>query len=142
MVRRLGTLSRMKKHTRKVLFIALCTYWDISAAGHVSADETSVEAAQKETREELGLDLPESDFEKLFTIEEHVTLNEGTYIANEFQDVYLVQKDVDEEKLSLQIEEVQAVRWIDIEEFKEWIQGKGEPLVPHLEEHTRLLKLI
>jgi len=128
-------LLQKRNSTRR----AYPNHWDISAAGHVSAGEMSLRAAQKETREELGLDLPDSAFAFLFTIEEHVVLNEGSYIANEFQDVYLVSMDVDVSKLSLQSEEVEEVRWLSLEEFREWLGGKGESVVPHPDEHKRLL---
>src|SRR5579871_5231372 len=42
--------------------------WDISAAGHISSGETSLEAAKKETREELGLDLSDEAFSFLFSV--------------------------------------------------------------------------
>ncbi len=38
-------------------------YWDNSASGHVLTGQTSLEAAQTETKEELGLSLLSSDFE-------------------------------------------------------------------------------
>lgn len=117
-------------------------HWDISASGHVSAGETSLGAAKKETQEELGFNLPDSSFEYLFTLKEHIILNEGTYIANEFQDVYIVRMDFDIETLSLQKEEVEQVRWISLEEFNEWRKGGAEPLVPHEDEYTRLLAVI
>ena len=34
-------------------------YWDISAAGHVSAEETSIESALREIEEELGVEIRE-----------------------------------------------------------------------------------
>jgi isopentenyl-diphosphate delta-isomerase type 1 len=116
--------------------------WDISAAGHVSSGETSLEAARKEMREELGIDLPESAFAYLFTVEEHAVLNGGTYIENEFQDVYLVRADIDEADLVLQETEVEAVRWCDLEEISRWLEGGGEPLVPHTAEYERLLGML
>src|SRR3989344_1498741 len=42
--------------------------WEISASGHVSAGQTSLEAARRETKEELGLDLPDQAFQYLFTL--------------------------------------------------------------------------
>lgn len=113
--------------------------WDISAAGHVSAGQTSLEAAKRETEEELGLGLPDSMFEYLFTVEEHVVLNNGTYVNNEFQDVYLVRSDVNLSELKLPADEVSEVRWVGIEEFRSWINGEGKKLVPHDEEFTLLL---
>lgn len=134
-----GQLLLQKRGSTK---LAYPDHWDISAAGHVSANETSLEAAKKETREELGLDLADDAFEYLFTVQEHVVLNKGTYIANEFQDVYLVRMDVSASSLVLEDKEVEAVRWIDISELKEWLQGRGKRLVPHQEEYGRLLAIL
>ena len=116
--------------------------WDISAAGHISAGQTSLEAAKRETEEELGLSLPDSTFKYLFTVEEHIILNNGTYINNEFQDVYLVHLETEPQKLNLQHEEVDEARWIPIGEFKSWVSGKGEPVVPHEEEYRKLLEFL
>ena len=37
--------------------------WDISTAGHVSAGQTSIEAAIREVKEEIGIALEEKDLE-------------------------------------------------------------------------------
>ncbi len=115
-------------------------YWDISVGGHVSAGQTNLEAAKKETQEELGLILPDLIFKHLFTIKEHVVINNGVYINNEFQDVYLVRSDISISDLKLSSEEVEEVRWISIKDFELWAKGQGERLVPHPEEYSRLLK--
>ena len=115
-------------------------HWDISAAGHISAGQTSLEAAKRETQEELGLTLSDSIFDYLSSVEEHIVLNNGTYVNNELQDVYLVHSDVVLSELKLPADEVSEVRWIGIEEFKLWVKGEGEMLVPHDEEYSLLLK--
>ena len=117
-------------------------YWDISASGHISAGQTSLEAAQRETKEELGLDVSESEFEYLFTLEEHIVLNDGTYINNEFQDVYLVKKDIDNSRIKLTDGEVEEVKFLTVGEFKKWVDGKGEPMVPHEKEYRQLMNYI
>ncbi|KAJ4754347.1 Nudix hydrolase 3 [Rhynchospora pubera] len=43
-----------------------CGLWDISAAGHVSAGESSLPTAMRELEEELGIRLPSDAFELLF----------------------------------------------------------------------------
>jgi isopentenyl-diphosphate delta-isomerase type 1 len=120
--------------------VAYPNHWDISASGHVSAGESSIDAAKKETEEEIGLTLPDTAFQPLFTIREHVVINDGTYIANEFQDVYLVHLDVLAPELQLQESEVADVRWVDISELKEWLAGKGESIVPHDKEYKELFQ--
>ena len=117
-------------------------HWDISAAGHVSAGQTSKEAAQRETEEELGISLPQSAFQYLFTVKEHTVLNNGTYVNDEFQDVYLVRLDIKPQELKLPADEVSEIKWLGIEELKLWLKGGGEILVPHEEEYRRLLERI
>ncbi len=57
--------------------------------------------------EEIGLRLDLKD------IRPHITIN----FRNGFDDVYLMEKDVDISKLSLQYEEVQNVKWASKEEI-------------------------
>ncbi len=115
--------------------------WDMSAAGHVSAGETSLVAGQRETKEELGLDIPESDFVFLCTIEDHTVFNDGAYINNEFDDVYVARVDVKISDIKLSDGEVEKVKFLSIEEFKKWIHGEGEPMVPH-EEYEKVLEYV
>jgi hypothetical protein len=63
--------------------------------------------------EELGINIPHlingqpnPEFKFLFSNLQHFILNNGTYINNEFIDVYLVEKDVDIDSLVLQESEV------------------------------------
>lgn len=116
-------------------------HWDMSAAGHVSAGETSVEAALREAREEIGITLAKEDLCYLFTIDQHLVLNEGTFVAHDIQDVFLVHKDINISQLMLGKDEVEELRWVGIDEFKEWIAGRGEVLVPHAEEYRRILEI-
>ncbi len=69
--------------------------WDISIAGHVSAEDDSAKAVIREAEEELGLCLEKKDFKYLFTTKHSGTQHNGAYINNEFSDVYLIEKDID-----------------------------------------------
>ncbi|CAA6671017.1 unnamed protein product [Spirodela intermedia] len=64
--------------------------WDISSAGHISAGSSSLLTARRELEEELGVRLPEDAFEFLFVFLQESVINGGTFINNEFNDVYLV----------------------------------------------------
>lgn len=134
-----GELLIQKREKNRVAYPG---YWDISAAGHVSTGKTSLEAAQQEVREELGLTLIASDFQYLFTLEEHIVINNGTYINNEFQDVYLVKKEVSFSEINLVDGEVEEVKFIPIHAFEKWAAGKEELMVPHEEEYQRLFEYI
>ncbi|RDX92899.1 Nudix hydrolase 3 [Mucuna pruriens] len=63
--------------------------WDISSAGHISAGDSSLTTARRELEEELGITLPKDAFEWIFVFLQDV-LNDGKFINNEFNDVYLV----------------------------------------------------
>jgi isopentenyl-diphosphate delta-isomerase type 1 len=117
-------------------------HWDISAAGHVSAGQSSVEAAQREMEEELGLELPNSAFRYLFSVEQHIVINNGTYINNEFNDVYLVLLDKNIEEMKIQKEEVAELKWITVDNLKKLLIDKKEPIVDHDEEYKLLFEIL
>jgi isopentenyldiphosphate isomerase len=116
--------------------------WDASATGHVLAGQESLEGARMEIEEELGLSLLPDKIEHIFTIREYKVLNEGTHTENAFNDVYLVRCDLAMEEFKIKPSEVEEIRWIDLKEFKEWVLGKGEPLVPHDEQYEKLLEYL
>jgi len=81
--------------------------WDVSVGGGVDAGETSRQGAEREFREELGFPLD------LGGLRPSVTVNFG----GGFDDFYILTRDLDLAALTLQREEVQAVRWAALEEI-------------------------
>ena len=81
--------------------------WDITVGGSAVAGDTSRTAAERETREEIGLDIDLTDVRPSLTL----------YWEHGFDDYYLLTRDVDPDTLHLQYEEVQAVRWATREEI-------------------------
>ena len=81
--------------------------WDVSVGGGVDAGETSRQGAEREFREELGYPLDLSGLRPAVT----VNFPEG------FDDFYILTQDLDEAELTLQKEEVSAVRWVTLEEL-------------------------
>ncbi len=75
--------------------------WDVSVGGSAIAGDSSRSAAERETREELGLSLDLTDVRPSLTV----------HWEHGFDDYYLLTKEVDLHSLKLQPEEVQAVRW-------------------------------
>jgi isopentenyl-diphosphate Delta-isomerase len=112
--------------------------WDISASGHLAAGEVSLEGAQRETMEEIGLDFPATAFKLLFTLRDRLSINGGTYNVNEFQDVYLVKTDKYISEMKAAPDEVSELRWIGVKEFKEWVKSARGDVVPHAEEYQKL----
>ncbi len=116
--------------------------WDISAAGHVSSGEDAITSALREVKEEIGLDISPDKLKQIGEIIQQSVLNNGTFINNEYNNIYLVKMDLDINQFKMQVEEVKDLRWVPIPEFKKWIEEKRSDLVPHNEEYTLLLKTI
>ena len=85
--------------------------WDISVGGSAVAGDSSRSAAERETLEELGLAIDLSDVRPTLTI----------HWEKGFDDYYVLTLPVDLTALSLQAEEVQAVRWASLEEILQMI---------------------
>jgi isopentenyldiphosphate isomerase len=110
--------------------------WDVSVAGHLSAGEGSVQAALRETREEIGLILQADDLRYQFTVTQEQVLNNGTYIDREFHDVYFVKQNVDVATLSFDDGEVDEVRPVGLRELRRWLEEARPDLVPHPNEYA------
>lgn len=91
--------------------------WDVSCAGHIAAGENAIESAIREAQEELGIELEPGELRHVASLREQAVLNGGTYIDNEFHEIFVVHRDVDLSSLRLQVEEVDDVRLVTREEF-------------------------
>lgn len=114
--------------------------WDISAAGHVSAGESYLQAAKRETREELGLVLADNDF--CFLGEVKQESSRPGYINREVNPVYLVWLDIDVDKIVRQEEEVAAVKFLPFADFCLLVSEGNPSFVPHPEEYALVLKYL
>ena len=85
--------------------------WDITVGGSAVAGDTSRTAAERETREEIGLDIDLTDVRPSLTL----------YWEHGFDDYYLLTRELDPASLHLQYEEVQTVRWATREEIHQMI---------------------
>ena len=88
--------------------------WDISVGGSAVAGDDSRSAAERETREELGLEIDLKDERPTMTI----------YWEHGFDDYYVLTRNVDLDTLTLQPEEVQTVRWAEKEEILQMIDDR------------------
>jgi len=101
-------LIQQRQSTKK----AWPNLWDISVGGHDEAGETPQMSAERELFEELGI---KKDFTN---IRPHLTIN----FVHGFDDYFLIKEDLDPESLTLQKEEVQAVKWASRDEIKKMIE--------------------
>jgi len=104
-----GELLIQKRAACKINYPGL---WDISAAGHISFGESSIDGAVREFHEELGIALKQEDLCHMFSYRSQAVINNGSYHNNEHVDVYLVEKDIALETMRLQIEEVEQVKYV------------------------------
>ncbi len=93
--------------------------WDLSVGGSVVCGENSEMAMKRETAEELGLELDIDDFRPTITI----------HFSCGFDDIYIVEKDIDIDSLNLQSEEVVEVKWASKAEVLELLEN--EQFVPY-----------
>jgi len=100
--------------------------WDITVGGSAIKGDTSQSAAERELFEEIGLRV---DFKN---IRPHITMNYNYG----FDDIYLIEQDVDINELSLQYEEVQKVKWASKEEIFSMIDS-GE-FIPYYQSLIQL----
>jgi 8-oxo-dGTP pyrophosphatase MutT (NUDIX family) len=108
-------------------------WYHISASGHINKDETPVEAAIRETKEELGIDI---NPEKLFYIYSCRLLpNDPNNIVN----VYLYELN-NNQKIKLEDGEVESVEWINIKDFKNMIKDpEANNIIPESSERFSIL---
>ncbi len=125
-----------KRTMNKKIFPGL---WDAGVGGHVSAGETSVEGAQKETREEIGLNIPREEYKFLFRIRAPKVKYFEDFIDNEFNDIYIVYRDTDINTLNIEKDEVSEVKWIDVDTLEKWSQSREKIMANHPEEYSRLV---
>ena len=101
------TRGRMLIQHRQPFKKGWSNMWDISVGGCAMAGDSSQAAAEREVREELGLDLDLAGVRPFLCI----------YWQHGFDDFYVVTRDVDIAALKLQPEEVQEARWATCEEI-------------------------
>lgn len=101
--------------------------WDITVGGSAVSGESSQMAIERELFEEIGLEID------LKNVRPHLTIN----FDQGFDDVYLIEKEVDTEKLKLQYEEVQRVKWSSIDEIYQKID-EGT-FIPYYKSFIQLL---
>ena len=110
--------------------------YDISSAGHVDAGDETLESALRELQEELGIQAAKGELMEVGTHrgQFEAVFHGRLFKDNELSTVYLYQKPVDIEKLTLQESEVSEVIWMDFVQCREKIKNKSLPNCIYLEE--------
>ena len=116
--------------------------WDISCAGHVSANDSSMSAAVREIREELGITIKSNELKYLFSVSQQYRTTDNSYIDNEIVDVYLCSKTVCSEDISPDPVEVSGVVFLSHKLLKNKLLKNNNEFVNHEEEYRRLFEEI
>ncbi|APZ47867.1 hydrolase [Polaribacter reichenbachii] len=87
--------------------------WDISVAGHIAAGETVLTSAKREVLEEIGLNLKENELIKIGTRIHQVSHPNGIQ-DNEHHHVFIAELKKPIETLTIQKEEVDAIKLYDL----------------------------
>jgi len=95
--------------------------WDISVTGHLSAGQDSLMAATREISEEvsvsLGYSVDVKDFRFMFSYKKEEKVNDE-YIDRQFYDFFILRQfGLNETNIRFQSEEVQAIRFVTINEL-------------------------
>ena len=100
-----------------------------TTGGHVAYKDTAIETVVKECKEELGLDISENNINHINTILRHCFYLETFY----------TKMDIDINKLTLQEEEVESVKWYTKEEIQKLIKT-GEFREGNIDPFNEVLK--
>ena len=112
--------------------------WDISCAGHVSADDSSIDAAVREIREELGIRVNSDELQYLFTFSQQYRNSDNSYIDNEIVEVYRCSKPVRADELSPDPSEVKEIIFLSVDTLKNKLVEDTSGFVDHQEEYEKL----
>lgn len=97
-------------------------FWDISAAGHVDFGETPLDAAKRESKEEIGVELVGVRLRLLCVRRDLIAFHE--FVENEFRWIYLYEWQ--QEQAELLDGEVEELEWVSFARFFEMIQNPDE----------------
>lgn len=115
---------------------------DTSCAGHITAGDSSINAAVRELSEELGVKKSPRDLEYLFETTYEGVLNGGSYLDNEYYDVYKITlSDAEKESLVPQPGEVDGFVWMSREEFFAKHKLHPEKFVDHPKDFQWLMEM-
>lgn len=110
-------------------------YFDVSAAGHINAGETSLQAAVRELSEEIGVTAKESALKLLFVhnarIVQETEGDADNVFENEFQWVYSLHLP-DTVDLRYAHGEVETANWVLLDDLDSMIDGETDmSIAPH-----------
>lgn len=118
-------LLQLRKSTKQVY----PSLWDISVGGHVGSGESAILAAIREIKEEISVDVHETSLHFLKIFKNSVRYND--VIDNEFNYTYLLKIHNSMDDLQYQEDEIEKLRFIEIDELISELKTNSERYCPH-----------
>ena len=108
--------------------------WDISSAGHVEAGKSIPETARLEIAEELGMEVPTSEFENIaFVIPAEQASMGG---CNAYEHVYFLIREATSTQFALGTSEVTDVLWMPVKELLTALRAVDDGYAPRTKQYV------
>lgn len=114
-------------------------FWTISASGHVESGVSPIETAIQELREEIGVSLREEDLEYLTTYKKSKHYKERGIIDNEFNPIFVVEKDIEIGEIDIDEREVVDAKYIHWMDLRDLISSGEIDFKPDREKYHSIL---
>lgn len=118
-----GNILLQKRSKNKKLWPNM---WDVTVGGHVDSGEFGRQALIREVKEELGIELDDSDIKYLVG---STSINKkGEIINKHYNECYLITKDISISEIKIQKEEVSEVKYFSKDELLKRISNNYDGL--------------
>lgn len=118
-----GNILLQKRSKNKKLWPNM---WDVTVGGHVDSGEFGRQALIREVKEELGIELDDSDIKYLVG---STSINKkGDIINKHYNECYLITKDISISEIKIQKEEVSEVKYFSKDELLKRISNNYDGL--------------
>ena len=111
---------------------------DMSCAGHLVAGDDSLAGAIRELKEELNIDIKPEELKSI----KRPTKANSTFINNEFDDVYILIKNIDIKDMKYQEDEISEILFVPYKKFKEMVENNHPELLMKHDEFEILFELL
>ena len=127
----------LQKRAAHVMFSNML---DISFSGHIKSGETPLDAVLREGKEELGIEIDQTNLHYLFSCREYGWFEE--YYENEIDDVFIYRADIPIGEYRFCDAEVQSVIYVPIEQLRIMAETKKADLMPYKSHYQFLLTVL